>query len=93
MKFFIKFSFDGHLIFPHLNPTTIPPKKYMQFQRSHPLPLSPEVSPRDTWTQSLVTYFLSFSPCQHESNHKKQDLLITTSKISDCLLQLQIIKL
>ena len=41
---------------------------------------------------ALVTNFLSFNPRQHESNYKKQYLLITISNISHCLLQLRIIK-
>ena len=48
--------------------------------------------PGDAWIQSLVANFLSVNPCQYKSNHEKQDLLITISKISDCLLQIQIIK-
>ena len=92
-EIFYKIFFRWSPHFSAFEPNNNPPKKYMQFQRSHPIPLSPEASSRDTWTQSLVTNFLSFNPCQHESNHKKQGLLITTSKISDCLLQLQIIKL
>ena len=56
---------------------------------SHPPPL-PETSPGDTWNQSLLTNFLSFNPPQYKSNHHKQHSLITTSKNSHCLLQLQI---
>ena len=54
------------------------------------LPPIPKTSPGDTWTQSLATHFSDFNPLQYESNHHKQDLLITTSKIPHCLLQLQI---
>ena len=63
----------------------------MQFQQrpTHP---HPETIPGDTWTQYLVTYFLSCNPDQYESYHQKQDFLITTNKISHCLLQLQIVK-
>ena len=53
----------------------------------HPSPFL-KTSPRDILTQSLVTNFVSFNPSQYESNHLKQDLLITTSTISHCLLQL-----
>ena len=56
------------------------------------LPLSPKTIPEDTWTKSLITNFLSINLPQYESNHQKQDLQITTSRISHCLLQLQIIK-
>ena len=56
------------------------------------LPPSSKTSPEDTRSQSFITNFLSINPPQYESNHHKQDLLITTSKISHCLLQLQIIK-
>ena len=51
----------------------------------------PETSPGDKWPQSLVTNFLNFIP-RYESNHHKQQLLITTSKISIRLPQLQIRK-
>ena len=56
------------------------------------LPPSSKTSPEDTRTQSLITNFLSINPPHYESNHHKQDLLITTSKIFHCLLQFQIIK-
>ena len=69
-------------------------KKYIQFHR--PLIIPPpqplETSPGETWTQSFVTNFLSFNSRQYESNHHKQDLLLTTSKISHYLLQLYILK-
>ena len=86
-------SFDGHPIFLHLNPlTTIPSKRYMQFQWPRTLLPPPKTSPRVTWTQSSITNFFSLNPPQYESNHHKQDLLITTSKTSHCLHQLQITK-
>ena len=43
-----------------------------------PSPLSTKTTPIDTWTQSLITNFLSFNPPQYESKHHKQDLLTTT---------------
>ena len=64
----------------------------MQFQRCHQHPLSNDTSPGDTSAQLLVTNFLSFNPPQYKSNHHKQDLLITTSKIFRHLHQLQIAK-
>ena len=72
-------------------PTKIPPNRYMPFHFNGPPSL--KTRPRDTWTQSLITSFLNFNLPQYESNHHhKQDLLVTTSKIFDCMLQLQIIK-
>ena len=63
-------SFDGHLIFPHLNlPTTIP-EKNMRIQQP---PQSPKTSPTDKWTQHLVTNFLSFNSPQYQPNHNKQE--------------------
>ena len=56
------------------------------------LPPLSKTSPEDTWTWSLITNFLNINPPQYESNHHKQDLLATTSKIPHCWLQLQIIK-
>ena len=52
----------------------------------------PKTIPGNTWTQLLITNFLTFNPPQYESNQYKQGLLITTCKISHCLLQLQIIE-
>ena len=73
-------------------PNKNPPKQVHVISTAHHPRSSPETSPRDIWTQSLIVNFLSFNPPQYESNHHpKQDLLIT-SKISHCLLQLQIIK-
>ena len=57
----------------------------------HPPPIS-KISPRDTWNQSLITNLFSFNPLQYKSNHCKQNLLISTRKISHCLLQLQLTK-
>ena len=51
----------------------------------------PKKNTGSIWTQSLVTNFLSFNARQYQSNHCKQDFLITTNKISHCLLQPQII--
>ena len=51
----------------------------------------PHISPGNTWTQSLVTNFLSFNLCKDHSSHHKQDFLDTTSNISHCLLKPQII--
>ena len=45
----------------------------------------PEISPGNTWIQSLVTNFLSLNPRQYQSNHHMQDFLITTSNICHCL--------
>ena len=76
---------------PALNlPTKIPPNRYMPFQRPTTLPLFTETSTGDTWTHSLKTNFLSSNPPQYDSNHQKQDLLITTSKqtfLVACLLR------
>ena len=44
-------------------------------------PLSSKAGPEGIWTQSLF-----ISPPQYELNHHKQDLLITTSKVSYYLL-------
>ena len=57
----------------------------------HPL-LIPQRKSKKHQTQSLITNFLSFNHPQYKSNHHKPDLLITKSKISHCLLQLQTIK-
>ena len=82
--------------FPAFEPPDYNPVKkihrYMQFQWPRTLLPSPETCPRVTWTQSSITNFLSLNPPQYESNHHKQDLLITTSKISHCFHQLQITK-
>ena len=51
----------------------------------------PKKSTGNTWTQSLVTNFLSFNPRQYQSNHHKYNFLITTSRISHHWLQPQII--
>ena len=70
-----------------------PPKKvYPISTASHTFPTPPETSPEGTWVQSFIANFPSFNPRQYESHHHEQDLLITTSKISYYLLQLQIIK-
>ena len=64
------FSFDGHRIFSHLNlPTTITPKSLCYFNSALPSlpPTLFKASPGDTWTQSLVTNFLSFNPRHYES--------------------------
>ena len=37
----------------------------------------------------VFSNFIGFNPCHYASNHQKHNLLITTSKISYCLLQLQ----
>ena len=66
----------------------LPKKSYLNFQRTPHLPPPLETSPNDTWIQSLVTNFLSFNPCQYESNRHKQDLLITKSKMSHYMLQI-----
>ena len=85
------FFFKWSLHFTTFEPTNNnAPKKVYAISTN---PLSPfETSPGDTWTQSLVTNFLNFNPRQYESNHHKHNLLITKSKISQCLLQLQTIK-
>ena len=86
-------SFDCHPTFPHLNlPTTIAKKIISNFNGLPHFTPPTETSPEETQTQSFVTNFLSYTPRQYESNHRKQDLLITTNKISHSLLQLQIIK-
>ena len=59
-----------------------PQKVYPISSASHTSPPPAEISPEETSTQSFVANFLSFIPRQYESNHNKQDLLITTSKIS-----------
>ena len=64
----------------------IPPKRCMSFNGPQPFPPHP---PGDTWTQSLITNFLSFNSPQYETNHHKQDLLITSSKISDACSKLK----
>ena len=56
-----------------------------------PLPI-PKTRPGNTWTHPSVTNFLRLNPPQYESSHHKQDSLITTSKISHFLLQLQFMK-
>ena len=72
------FFLNGYTIFLHLNlPTEIPPNRYMPFQQPTTLPPSPETNPGDTWIQSLISNFFSFNPPQYESNHHKQNLLIT----------------
>ena len=61
--FIKKFFFRCYPIFSHLNlPVEIPPNRYISFQRPTTLPLSPKTTPGDTWTQSLITNFLSFNP-------------------------------
>ena len=83
-------NFDVHPIFPNwnLSTTIISVKVHVISTTARSL----TTGPGDTWTQSLVTTFLSFNPRQYQSNHQKQDLLITTNKISHCLFQLQFIK-
>ena len=56
-----------------------------------PLLLPPETRPGYTLTHQWVTNFISLKP-QYEPSHQKQDSLITTSKISNFLLQLYIVK-
>ena len=86
-------SFDCHLIFSFLNlPTKISPKKVHAISTVPPTSPSRDTSPGDTSAQLLVTNFLIFNPPQYKSNHHKQDLLITTSKIFRHLHQLQIAK-
>ena len=74
--------------FAFVLPKYNPPKK--QFQRH---PSLCRTNPRDTWAQLLEISFLCFNLPQHESNHHKQDLLISTSKISHYLFQFQIFTL
>ena len=44
----------------------------------------PQNKSRRQWSQLLTTNFLSFNPLKYESNHQKQDLLITIDRISHC---------
>ena len=80
---------------PHFSAFELPnsslSKKYMLFHWDL-TPPTHETNLGDTWTQPLVTNFYSFIPHQYESNPQKQDLLITTGKISQCLLWLQMVK-
>ena len=69
------------------------PNRDMSFQWLTTLLLSQKTTLGNTWTQSLITNFLRFTLfSSYNWDHHKQDLLITTNKISHCLLQLQIIK-
>ena len=82
--FMKNFLFWSSPSFSHLNlPTTSSPNLG---------PLLPEPSQGYSWPQSSVTNFFSFITPQYESNHHKQDLLITTSMVSHCFSQLQIRK-
>ena len=60
-------------------PTEIPPNRQISYQRPTTLPRATETTPVDTWSQSLITKFLSFNPPQYKSKRHKQDLLITTT--------------
>ena len=80
---------------PHFSafepPNRNPPKQVHVISTVHHPPSVSQNNSR-RYIHLLITNFLGFNPPQYESNHHKQDLLITTSKISHCLLQLQIIK-
>ena len=73
------------------------PKQVHVISTAHHLPYIPRNKSRgheqDTWIQLLITNFLNFNLSQCESNYRRLDLLITTSKISHCSLHFQIIGL
>ena len=74
-------------------PNNKSPKKYLHSLTYFSLrPSHLETSPEDTSTKSSVTSFLSLNFRQYDSNHYKQDLLVTTSKNFHYLVQLQVMK-
>ena len=76
-KFFFRWSPHFSVLEP---PNKNPPNRYMSFQWPTTFPPSLETSPEDTRTQSLITNFISFNPPEYQSNHHKQDLLITAAQ-------------
>ena len=74
-------------------PNNKSPKKYLHTLTYFSLrPSHLETSPEDTSTKSSVTSFLSLNFRQYDSNHCKQDLVITTSKNFHYLVELQVMK-
>ena len=59
----------------------LPNRNPLKSRTPQPPPLS-ETNPRGTWPRLLATNFLGCIPSQYDSNHHKQHLLITKSKIS-----------
>ena len=93
-KFFFRWSTQFSAFEP---PNKNPQNSCMSFQWATTLLPSPETTVGNRWAQSLITNFLSFNPPSSiatiQITTSKQDLLVTTSKISHCLLQLKIAKI
>ena len=51
------------------------------YQWGFSTPPPPKARPGYKWTHLSVTNFLSLNPSQYESSHRKQDSLITASKV------------
>ena len=67
-KFFFQWSLHASAFEPPMR--TFPDQVHAISTATSLLP-SPETSPRDTETQSLMTNILSFNPPQQKSNHRK----------------------